>query len=108
MAQDQAQTQSSDSSFKLSKFGGMLPAWDDHLLPDGQSASTTNGYLFSGALEPWRVPKLLRNTTLQTPGFVYRLPKKKDAVASALLSVNAPTPPHLFSSAGGRRNRGSA
>jgi hypothetical protein len=91
MANTPAQTQSSDDSFKLAQFGGMLPAWDDHLLPQGQSALTTNGYLFSGALESWRIPKLLRNTSLATPGFVYRLPMKADAIASALLRVNAPT-----------------
>lgn len=83
-------TQSADSSFKLQQFGGMLPAWDDHLLPDGQSASSINGYLFSGALESWRIPKLLRNTTTSNPGYVYRLPKKADAAASALLAVIAP------------------
>lgn len=85
-----AQTQSSDSSFKLQQFGGMLPAWDDHLLPDGQAASTTNGYLFSGALEPWRLPKLLHTTTLSNPGYVYRLPTETDAIATALLTITAP------------------
>lgn len=76
-----------DDSFKLQKFGGMLPAWDDLLLPDGQSSDSTNGYLFSGALESWRVPKLLRNTSLSNPGFVYRVPKTTSARASSLVSL---------------------
>lgn len=75
-----------DDSFKLQKFGGMLPAWDDLLLPDGQSSDSTNGYLFSGALESWRVPKLLRTTTLSNPGFIYRVPKTTSVRASSLLS----------------------
>lgn len=67
----------------------MLPAWDELLLPDGQAADSTNGYLYSGALEPWRVPKLLRNTTLANPGYIYRLPKTAQARASALLTFLA-------------------
>lgn len=77
-----------DDSFKMSQFGGMLPAWDDHLLPDGQSAQSINGYLFSGALESWRIPKLL-HTFADRPGYVYRLPKKFDALANATLNFNA-------------------
>lgn len=73
-----------DDSFKMSQFGGMLPAWDDHLLPDGQAASSTNGYLFSGALESWRVPKAL-HTFADQPGFVYRLPQEGSATAGATL-----------------------
>jgi hypothetical protein len=79
--------QQHDDSFKLHKFGGMLPAWDDLLLPDGQAASSQNGYLFSGALESWRIPKLLRNTSLSNPGFIYRVPKTTSARASALISL---------------------
>src|SRR5258708_3399795 len=77
-----------DDSFKLNQFGGMLPAWDDNLLPEGQSANSVNGYLFSGALESWRVPKLL-NTFLDNPGYVYRLPKKSSSRATATLNFNA-------------------
>lgn len=81
--------QGQDDSFKLSQFGGMLPAWDDHYLPESQAASSSNAYLFSGALESWRVPKLLHTTALANPGFVYRLPRKTSAVATATLVFNA-------------------
>lgn len=75
-----------DDSFKLQQFGGMLPTWDDYSLPDNQAASTVNGYLFSGALEGWRVPKLLRTTSLSNPGYVYRVPNKTAQKASALFT----------------------
>lgn len=78
-----------DDSFALDKFGGMLPAWDNYLLPEGQAASSTNGYLFSGGLEGWRVPKLLRTTSLSNPGYIYRVPNKTSAKANALLSFLA-------------------
>jgi hypothetical protein len=84
-----AQQPRKDDSFAIDKFGGMLPAWDPYLLPDGQAASVTNGYLFSGGLEGWRVPKLLRTTTLSNPGYVYRVPHKTAAKANALLSFLA-------------------
>ena len=50
-------TPATPDSFKLQQFGGMLPAWDDHLIPDGQASSSLNGYLFSGRLQGWREPK---------------------------------------------------
>src|SRR5258707_4019798 len=60
---------------KLERFGGMLPAWNDLLLPDGQAAFSVNGYLFSGSLIGWRQPKLLK--ALQaTTRFAYRIPNK--------------------------------
>src|SRR5579872_6030789 len=83
----------SDDAFKIQQFGGMLPAWDPFLLPDGQAQSSTNGYLFSGGLEGWRVPKLLRTTTLSNPNFIYRVPNESSARASAVYSfVSNPNP----------------
>ena len=41
-------------ALKIEQFGGQLPAWENHLLPPGQAASSVNTYLFSGALEGWR------------------------------------------------------
>lgn len=65
-------------AIKLEKFGGMLPAWNDTLLPEGQAAGAVNGYLFSGALIGWRLPKPLY--TLQNPNAaaVYRIPTTDD------------------------------
>src|SRR6266550_481077 len=61
---------------KLDKFGGMLPSWDDRLLPDGQAALSVNSYLFSGALKGWRQPKLLHTLLSGTTKFAYRIPNK--------------------------------
>lgn len=84
-----AATQTSPDAFKLEQFGGMLPAWDDHLLPQGQAASSLNGYLFSGALVGWRTPKLLHNMLSSTATFAYRLPTQSQSVANAVINVLA-------------------
>jgi hypothetical protein len=68
---------------KLEKFGGMLPAWEAHLLPDGQAVNASNAYLFSGQLDGWRVPTLLRQLTNPAAKFAYRLPTLTEAVAFA-------------------------
>jgi hypothetical protein len=62
------------TALKLDKFGGMLPAWDSRLLPDGQADYSMNCYLFSGTLIGWRQPKHLY--TLRNPAakYAYRLP----------------------------------
>jgi hypothetical protein len=78
------QTQTSPDSLKLEKFGGSLPAWDDHLLPDGQAASNLNGYLFSGSLQGWRKPKLLYTMQSNASQFAYRLPIRSQNIASAI------------------------
>jgi hypothetical protein len=64
------------SALKLDKYGGMLPAWDARLLPDGQADYSLNCYLFSGALTGWRQPKLLRMLRNSAAQFVYRVPNK--------------------------------
>jgi len=78
-------TQSKPDSFKLQQFGGMLPAWSDLLLPDGQATSSLNGYLFSGRLEGWRQPKVLRNLNNTAAKMVYRVPTTTQAIANATL-----------------------
>jgi hypothetical protein len=60
---------------KLEKFGGMLPSWDNLILPEGQAALSINSYLFSGTLVGWRQPKLLK-ALLNTTKFAYRIPNK--------------------------------
>src|SRR5262252_7486352 len=64
------------SALKLDKYGGMLPAWDSRLLPDGQADYSRDCYLFSGALTGWRQPKLLRSLKNTAARFVYRVPNK--------------------------------
>jgi hypothetical protein len=62
------------TAYKIDKFGGMLPAWDTRLLPDGQADYSVNAYLFSGALTGWRQPKKLRDLRFGATQFVYRVP----------------------------------
>lgn len=80
-------TPTAPDAFKLEQFGGMLPAWDDHLIPQGQAASSLNGYLFSGALAGWRKPKLLYTLQNSASGFAYRLPRQTKTIATATLMV---------------------
>ena len=61
---------------KLDSFGGMIPAWSDRLLPDGQSALAINTYLLSGALTGWRQPKLLTPLKNGAAQYVFRVPNK--------------------------------
>jgi hypothetical protein len=68
-------------ALKIEQMGGMLPAWDDHLLPAGQAALSVNGYLFSGALQGWRTPKLLRALNNSAAKFAYRIPTIVEAPA---------------------------
>ena len=72
-------------AFKLEQFGGMLPAWDDHLIPAGQAASALDTYLFSGALQGWRTPKPLFTFLNSATQFAYRIPDQTQGVANALL-----------------------
>ena len=76
-------------SFKLDKFGGMLPAWDPHLLPPGQAQIAENTYLFSGALSGWRTPKTLRNLLNSSARMVYRVPTITKQVARDVLTLLA-------------------
>ena len=64
------------TAYKLSAFGGMLPAWDPRLLPDGQADYARDCYLMSGALIGWRQPKLLRQLDNSAAQYVYRIPNK--------------------------------
>ncbi len=84
-----APTQSSPDAFKLEKAGGMLPAWDDHLLPDGQASLSQNCYLFSGRFEGWRTPKLLYTLKNSAAKFAYRLPNTTQNIANATIYLLA-------------------
>lgn len=74
---------------KLEQFGGMLPAWDPHLLPTGQASYSRNGYLFSGALTGWRAPKVLRTLTNPNARKAYRIPTVAETQARAYLIFKA-------------------
>jgi hypothetical protein len=78
-------------ALKLEQFGGSLPAWSPELLPVGQAAQSVNGYLFSGELEGWRQPKLLREMNNPAARYAYRIPIISETQATAyLLFVNQP------------------
>ena len=79
------QGQSKTGDMKLEQFGGMLPSWDDQLLPEGQAAFSQNAYLFSGALLGWRQPKLLRALNNSAAKYVYRIPTTVQNTAAAIL-----------------------
>jgi len=64
------------TAYKIDKFGGMLPAWDTRLLPEGQADYSENAYLFSGALIGWRQPKLLIPLRDPAAKYVYRVPNR--------------------------------
>jgi len=64
------------AAIKLDKYGGMLPAWDVRLLPEGQAAFSRDAYIFSGNLTGWRQPKLLRTLRNSAAKYVYRVPDK--------------------------------
>src|SRR5208282_1686603 len=72
-------------AIKIEQFGGQLPAWQANLLPPGQAAASTNTYLFSGALEGWRLPKFLRTLSNSAAQFVYRIPMVNQSVATTFL-----------------------
>src|ERR1035437_5974109 len=76
------------SPIKIQQFGGMLPAWDPTLLPEGQAAQSTNGYLFSGSCTGWRLPKLLRALTNSAAKFAYRVPVITSGTAGNILHIN--------------------
>lgn len=82
---------------KLEQFGGMLPAWGARLLPTGQAASASNGYLFSGELTGWRQPKLLRALQNSAARFVFRIPTVSETQALAyLIFIGTPNPGDTF------------
>jgi hypothetical protein len=82
-------SQTAPDGLKLEQFGGMLPGWDDHLIPQGQAASSLNGYLFNGNLAGWRKPTLLYTLLSGTTKFAYRLPRITENIASAVIYVLA-------------------
>ena len=61
-------------AFRVNVFGGMIPAQDDHLLPDGGAALAENVWLYSGSLEGMKSPRFIRNLTNPAAKRVYRIP----------------------------------
>ncbi len=59
---------------KVTTFGGMIPAIEDHLLPDQAAAYSENAWLYSGSLIGLPEPKLLFDSALASMSKAYRLP----------------------------------
>jgi hypothetical protein len=59
---------------KISAFGGMIPAQDDRLLPQNNSASNENCFLDGGSLQGMRIPRVLHTLVNPTYKYAYRIP----------------------------------
>ena len=62
-------------AIKLSAFGGMIPAQDDRLLAETMAAYAQDTWLYSGAVEGIREPKLVHTCTNASARRVFRVPK---------------------------------
>lgn len=61
-------------TIKISTFNGMVPALDDRLLPDNNSAFARNVWLYSGALQGYREFREVHTLTNAKTCSVFRIP----------------------------------
>jgi len=61
-------------ALRINVFGGMIPAQDDRLLPDGGAALAENTWMYSGSLEGMKAPRFIRNLIDTNAKRVYRIP----------------------------------
>lgn len=61
-------------ALKLKQFGGMIPATDPRLLPENQAELSQNTWLYTGALEGFREPKLVYSLADPATKRVFRIP----------------------------------
>lgn len=61
-------------ALRINIFGGMIPAQDDRLLPDGAASLAENTWMYSGSLEGMKSPRFIRNLTDANAKRVYRIP----------------------------------
>jgi uncharacterized repeat protein (TIGR02059 family) len=61
-------------ALRINVFGGMIPIQDDRLLPDGGAALAENTWMYSGALDGMKSPRLVRNLVNPAATRVYRIP----------------------------------
>lgn len=59
---------------KITAFGGMIPAQDDHLLPENNSASNQNTFLDAGSLQGMRQPAVLHTMANPSYKYAFRIP----------------------------------
>ena len=53
-------------ALRINVFGGMIPAQDERLLPDGGAALAQNTWLYSGSIEGFKTPRYIRNLVSST------------------------------------------
>lgn len=63
-------------ALRINVFGGMIPAQDDRLLPDGGAALAKNTWLYSGTLDGMKSPRFIRNLVNPATTRVYRIPSE--------------------------------
>lgn len=63
-------------AFKIAPFGGMVPAIDDRLLPEGAASYVENAWLYSGRLEGIREATKVWTAPNDSVKRVYRVPKE--------------------------------
>ena len=61
-------------AIKLSAFGGQIPAQDDRLLPQNNSALAQNTFLDAGSLQGMRQPRLLHTIVNTGYQYAFRIP----------------------------------
>lgn len=61
-------------AIKLTTFGGMVPAVDDALLPDGAASLSRNAWLYTGKAMGFKAPSLVRALVSSTAQRVFRIP----------------------------------
>jgi hypothetical protein len=61
-------------ALKVESFGGMLPAIDNHLLPQDSAAQASNTYLYSGKLQGMYQPTLLHTLADPNAQIAFRIP----------------------------------
>lgn len=70
-------------AIKIAPFKGMLPAVDDTLLPDGFADTAQNAWLYSGVLQPMRVPVAVKTLSSTSIVKAFRIPRSfldKDSI----------------------------
>lgn len=63
-------------ALKLANFGGMIPAIDDHLLPEAYGSLAQNAWLYSGSLDGLHGLKQVYAASSSLTRKVYRIPKQ--------------------------------
>ena len=62
-------------ALKVNTFGGMIPARERLLLPDGAAQLSQNTWLYSGAVEPFRIPTQIRTMASAASTKAHRVPR---------------------------------